>query len=176
MIYVAVTDEETTGLDERVHEIIEIGIIVVRFDTLEVDREDTFKVKPARIDKASPEALRINGYNEEEWRDALGKPEALHRYGDFVGNAQFGGWNPGFDRRFLRALERETDVYLDLDHHEHDIATLAREHLRDSGLRKLKLDVVAQHLGFPEEPKPHRALSGARLALQVWRELRNRGL
>lgn len=169
----AITDVETTGLDERTHEIIEVGVIVVDYHTLGVIREDTFKVKPERIELASPEALRINGYNEEEWKDALSKRAALIRYDEFISKARFGGWNSPFDRRFLRALEREVGIPLPLDYHETDIASLALEILRNVAFqKKLKLDTVAEFFGLEPEPVPHRALNGARLELEVFRRLR----
>ena len=58
-------DVETTGLDPRAHEIVEIAIVALDGQVL----LDT-KVKPQNIEAASPRALEINGYNEADWADA----------------------------------------------------------------------------------------------------------
>lgn len=169
----AITDVETTGLDERTHEIIEVGVAVVNYHTLAVLREDSFKVRPERIELASPEALRINGYNEADWVGALSKRSALVRYDEFIGKARFGGWNSSFDRRFIRALERELGLPLALDHHETDIAALALETLRNVPFeKKTKLDTVAAFFRIDPEPVPHRAINGVHRALEVFRRLR----
>ncbi|MCR4306655.1 MAG: exonuclease domain-containing protein, partial [Candidatus Yonathbacteria bacterium] len=83
----AFIDLETTGLELKKHEIIEIGCIVARqipresSETggayLEIIEEFEIKVKPEHIETADPVGLEINGYREDDWKDAVTLPEAM---------------------------------------------------------------------------------------------------
>lgn len=175
---VSVNDFETTGLDDRVHEIIDFGMIIVHGPTLEIVKADTFKAKPERIELASPEALRINGYTPEKWKDALTKREAIERYRDFHGDVNdFASWNTWMDRRFLRAFELETGVSLPLDYHTTDnIVFLAKELVRIGRIEafpKLSLKEAGLRFGIAPEPDVHEAMNGVMNAVLVWRALRN---
>ena len=63
-------DTETTGPDLR-HELTEIGLIKVSGYNFSVLEEWEAKIKPKHIELADPEALKMNHYKEEDWRDAL---------------------------------------------------------------------------------------------------------
>lgn len=53
----AFTDVETTGLDPHIHEIIEIGLVLVEHKDLTVVEELNLKIKPEHIETATAEAL-----------------------------------------------------------------------------------------------------------------------
>ena len=67
---IAIVDLETTGLDEQLHEIIEVGMVVVNQKTLEIIDTLDMKVRPTHPETASAKALEVNGYNEEDWIDS----------------------------------------------------------------------------------------------------------
>lgn len=164
----AITDIETTGLDPKWHEIIEIGLVLVRQDTLEVIGELDLKVRPEHIDRAEPEALRVNGYRPEDWSEAVALHPALIRYATMTAGAALVAHNAAFERSFLEAAFRRHKVRHALGHHHLDTMPLAWLALRDKGgLESFKLAVVAKRLGVEPEPAVHRAIEGARLAHRV---------
>jgi DNA polymerase-3 subunit alpha (Gram-positive type) len=58
-----VTDVETTGLDERVNEIIELSLARINDDV-----QKTFYIQPTNFDVIEEAALRINGHKIEDLR------------------------------------------------------------------------------------------------------------
>lgn len=63
-------DIETTHLDPRIGEIIEICILTSNDWGKTIHDVYHTKVKPVRLDKASAAALNVNGYNDDDWSDA----------------------------------------------------------------------------------------------------------
>ena len=96
-------DCETTGLDPACHELIEIAALRVHPQTLAVESEVALKVRPERIEDADPEALRINGYSEDAWADAVSLDEAMAQLAPVLEGAMPAGHNVAFDRGFLDA-------------------------------------------------------------------------
>jgi len=64
-----VTDVETTGIDDRIHEIIELSLF-----RLSDQVQKTFFLKPMDLSTAEPEALRINGHRLEDLKAGF-RPE-----------------------------------------------------------------------------------------------------
>ncbi len=168
---IAITDVETTGLDAAVHEIVEVGLVIINQQTLEI--VDTFaaKVRPLHIERASAAALAINGYAEADWKDAVELCDALAIYGEKTRDAMFAAHNVTFDWSFVHEAFRKTGVENRMDYHRIDLFTLAWSKLQTSGLKKFNLNEIAKYLGIPEEPMPHRALNGAMIAYQVLRRI-----
>lgn len=170
---IAITDLETTGLDERQHEIIEIGLILAHQQTLEVLDTLEVKVRPENIERASLEALRRNGYSAELWKDAISLQDATQQYAERTRNAMFAAHNVAFDWAFLREAFRRTQVRDLMDYHRVDLFTIAWEKLsRSSDLKKFNLAELCRYFHIPEEPEPHRAINGARCAYEVFKRLR----
>ncbi len=112
----AFIDTETTGLDPVNNEIIEIAIKIIDTDMytgverFEYEFEGKFKIR--RMDLASPKALEINGYNEEEWKGAYSwsKP-ACERLVGRLKNCVVVGHNVQFDIGFIREECRRQGVW-----------------------------------------------------------------
>lgn len=168
---IAVTDTELTGLDPDIHEIIEIGLVLIDPITFDPMERYSTKVIPEHIETASPEALKINGYNEKEWHDAVPLREALEIYSDITAGGVFLAHNMAADWAFMRAGFKKTGVPDRLDYHRIDLFSTAFALLRDSKLTEFKLVMLAEHLGIEEEPLPHRAMGGAECAYQIYRRL-----
>jgi DNA polymerase-3 subunit alpha (Gram-positive type) len=157
-------DLETTGLDPKVHEIIELAALEVDPETLEVTRSYAVKVKPERLHTAHPKALEVNGYTASGWTDAINRKEALQHVFPLLENTIPAGHNVNFDIGFFQAAYREANLP-DPGFHKItlDTKTLAQQ-LREEGLypkgRSLSLDAVCQHFGI-YRPSPHRAYEDA---------------
>ncbi len=167
---IALIDLETTGLDPQKHEIIEIGCAL--FDLGNESEPDTFEVKihPLRIADADSTALRINGYNKEEWADAYMLRNALLLLNEFVGEAYFMSYNATFDWPFIVKAYHDSHLKDPFHYHRLDILTLAWDRLPTGAFLSLKK--VCEHFDIPPEPQVHRALNGALAAHKVFRKLK----
>lgn len=167
---IAIIDLETTGLLPDKHEIIEIGCAL--FDLGSASDPDTFEVKihPMRIKDADPTALRINGYNKEEWAEAFTLRNALLLLNEFIGEAYFMSYNATFDWPFLVKAYQETGLRDPFHYYRLDILTLAWAALPPGAFLSLKK--VCEHFEIPPEPQVHRALNGALAAHKVFRKLK----
>lgn len=168
---IAITDVETTGLDPSVHEIIEIGLVLVDQKTLEIIDTLDIKVKPEHLETADPAALEINGYNDGDWQKALTLQGAMQLYEEKTREAIFCAHNATFDWPFILEAFRRTGVKDQMDYHRLDSFTIAWLKLRDSGLETFSLRRVAKFLGIKEEPLPHRAINGAMIAYEIFKKL-----
>lgn len=168
----AITDIEATGLDWDTHEIIEIGLLVVDQDTLEVTDELDVKVAPRHIEAADPESLRIAGYKEKEWEDALSLELAMELYAKKVKDALFVAHPMTFDFSFIDRAFKETGVKNPMHYHQLDLFSMAwllkRE---DEKLDNVTLHELTKHFDLEAEPTPHRAIYGARLTYEILKKL-----
>jgi DNA polymerase-3 subunit epsilon len=167
----AITDLETTGTDPRNHEIIELGLLVVDQKSLAILDSLELKVRPEHLVTASESALRLNGYNEHDWAGAVSLSEVMTEYSRKVEGAMFCSHNVTFDWSFIQEAVRTTGVPVNLDYHRLDIFTMGWTVLRGHGLDDFNLSKVAKYLGLGEEPVPHRAINGARMAYEVFKRL-----
>ena len=168
---IAITDIETTGTDPRVHEIIEIGLVLVDQPTLNVISTYEVKIKPEHLELAQPRALEVNGYKEADWRGALTLKAALESYAALTHEAAFLAHSVTFDWPFMEEGFRKTGVTQTMDRHRLCNMTLAWGLLRQKGLVHVNQKEVAQFLGIEPEPDVHRAINGAMLAYRILRKL-----
>ncbi len=172
---IAVTDLEMTGLNPDVHEIIEIGLVVVNQETWEIADMLDVKVKPEHPETANSAALKINGYRAEDWQDAVPLKEALKQYVSKTKGAVFCAHNVAFDWAFLDKAFRKTGVKHEMDYHQIDTASIAWAKLRNTGIGMVRLSALCRYFGIPEEPAQHRAINGARVAYEVLKHIVNIG-
>ena len=66
-------DLEMTGSDPAIHEIIEVGWLVVDGRSYKILSEYEAKVRPEHLYTADKEGLRVAGYSENKWK----KPKDL---------------------------------------------------------------------------------------------------
>ena len=102
-----VIDTETTGLSKEVHEIIDIALIsyVISEDGQRfVVKKFNSKIKPAHIETASPVALEINHYREEDYVSAPSHREVLPAVRKIIENSDLLiGQNLIFDLQFINS-------------------------------------------------------------------------
>lgn len=155
---IAYLDTETSHLSTDKAEILEICIIQ------EVDGQviDTYHTKikpdPERMKMANPYALKINGYNAEQWADAPTWPQVASHVAARLQNCVIVGHNVEFDiRQIQAAMSRAGDEWRISGRHI-DTVTLCREHLP---MASVKMDNVRYFFGWSYE-NAHTALVDTR--------------
>jgi len=174
----AFIDLETTGLDPEKHEILEIGGVVVwhNIDDRGVNSfqeigEFEYKVKPKHIETASPEALRINHYNEADWLFAGELNQTLKDLSKKAEGAVMVAHNVAFDWGFLSAACFRENIDLKMDYHKLDLLSIAFAKLYNKDWTpKLNLWALAEHFGL-QNKKAHSALADARVAYEIYQKL-----
>ena len=166
-------DLETTGLNEGLHDIIEIGALRVDARSLEVVSHLNVRVHPTRLDVADPRALQINGFTVDAWQDARSLYEALRLLSPLLSGASLAGHNVAFDRRFLvEGFKRACVPFPNMHYHTIDTISLAWPLYASGEVNSLSLDTVCGHFDI-ERPSPHRALNDAKASLEVARRMRS---
>lgn len=177
----AFIDIETTGLLLDKHEIIEIGCVLVsqgspgatKFKKLE---EFEIKIKPEDIKSADPIALKINGYNEEDWKDGVTLKNALETLSRKTDGAMMVGHNVSFDWAFLEKAFEKTGVKNNMHHRKLDTISIAFAKLYDIdgvGVEKLSLKFLCEHF-VVHNKRAHTALSDALATFEVFVKLMNK--
>ena len=166
----AITDIETTGLDVRRHEIIEIGLVVVHQKTFEITDTLDVKVIPTHIETASPDSSIVAGYRPDHWTGAIALENAMAQYAAKTRGMIFTAHNVSFDWQFIEEAFRLTKFVHKLDYHQVDIPSVAWTLLK--GLRpKMRLSALCDYFGIEREPSPHRGINGAMKAYEVLKKL-----
>lgn len=170
-----ITDLETTGLNFRTHEIIEIGAVAVDQQSLEVRECYSLKVTPEHIDTAEPEALAVNGYDPAQWIGAASQLQAAVDFSRFLGENVMAAWNVTFEFSFLDVFFTDRGVHNPFRTHPHavprfDIPSIAWFVL--PGMQKWNMSRICEYFGLAVEPHPHRGLNGAMKELEILREIR----
>jgi DNA polymerase III alpha subunit (gram-positive type) len=166
----AITDIETTGDVPGVHEILEIGLVLCDRKTFKILDTLNIKVKPKHIETAIPKALALNGYKEENWKEAVSLEEAMRMYAEKTAGTVFCAFNATFDWGFMSEAFRQTKVENKMDYHRLDILTLAWDRvLKDE--KSWSLKKTCELLGILPEPDVHTALNGAMTAYKVFHKL-----
>lgn len=161
-------DTETTGLDESRHEIIELAAIRTTGPDFEVIKQNSWKIKPGRIETASAQALRINGYSEEAWEGAPSISHVLSELIPFLEGAIPAGHNVQFDLRFLKvAWNAWPGLEPDMNYRSLDTVSLVFPLALLGETTGVSLSKVHSIL-CPRESKPtHRALADALASRQI---------
>lgn len=196
---VVVCDLETSGLIPGTHAILEIGAV-----TLDPGRDFTFHrdVRREWWQEWDPKAAEIHCLAKEtamNHRDRVTDSVAVEDFIEWLddvalagieGRAVLAGMNPRFDREFLAQVALRLDLGERFDglvsHRTIDLHTLAvsafwrnldyEPALFPRGLDSINTDAVYSLLGMGPEPKPHRALEGARREAAAIRSLLLGGL
>jgi len=174
-------DTETSGLKKDVNALLQFGAVEVDPITLEEIGEYSFNVLPHDGAVMDQEALEINGYNPELWKDAYKPAVAAHQINRIIKGKQLAGHNVPFDNGFLDALFTRCGgpiffsfslKAMNLDSIDTKAIAINKLNLnrKESGLWNLALrfNIVkpSDNRGY------HNALYDARLSLQVYRKLK----
>ena len=166
----AFIDIETTGLNVTLHEIIEIGCVVVTPD-FKVLEEFELKIKPEHIENADSTALKINGYDPTEWEDAGSLKDAMKTLSAKVTDCIMVGHNVAFDSAFLEHAFTKTNIKNSMHYHKLDTVSIAWAKLhREPDLDHFSLRELGARFGIKNK-HAHAALSDARATFELYKKL-----
>ncbi len=161
-----VFDLETTGLDPHSEKITEIGACRVRGGKV-VDKFQTF-VNPQ---KHIPDNItELTGITDEMVKDAPIIDEAINSFIEFAGNyPTLVAHNARFDCSFIDAAVNSLGIKF--DYRSIDTVPLCKKAFPE--LQKVKLNIVADHLGFTDF-NHHRAIDDAIMLSRIFEVLLNK--
>ncbi len=174
----AFVDIETTGFDPDKHEIIELGVVLVKqlgdagkqFEVLE---EIELKIKPERIEDADPQALKVNGYDPSQWIFANTLTEAMTIFAAKTDNAIFTAHNLTFDYSFIEHAFKKTGVENKMFYPKLDTISVAYAKLHDNPqVDKFRLQKLCEYFAITNE-RAHTALADAKATFLVYEKLMN---
>lgn len=168
---IALTDLETTGLSPLNHEIIEIGCVIFNRETFEIHAKLNFKIKPENIAGADPKALEVNGYREEDWKDAMTLHQALNFYAEATQGCTFMAHNAMFDWSFMEVNFTNKNITHKLNRHKIDTVSVAWSKVPHHKVKSWSLKTLCTYFGIPPEPEVHRAINGAMQTYEVYKKL-----
>lgn len=177
----AVVDVEATGLDSRRCSIVSVGIVLYDGNRIE---EHYFECTPFRGAVIDDEGLAVNGTTREELasKKRMKQKKMLIEIAKILKKHRIhtiAGQNTSFDRDFLAEAARREGVGWDLTHRTVDLHSICYALMLDRGKRIptkhgrnwLSASAMYRLLGMPTEPKPHNALTGARMEFEAMSRL-----
>lgn len=175
-----ILDVETTGLDPQKHSIVSVGAV-------EFEHPEKQFYQECRIWKGAQiieEALAINGFTHTQVMDPSKKLveeiiRELWEWTNDVKDKTLAGENPAFDRDFLKASFERARLNWLFGYRTIDLHSLCYSHYLKHGKlppqkdsrTDLDTDKIFQYVGLPSEPKPHHALTGARMEAEAFSRL-----
>ena len=168
----AFIDTEATGLGFN-HELIEIGLVKVSSYNFTVLDEWEAKIKIERIEMADPEALKMNNYNETDWKDALDEEEVLKIFLEKAEKTILVGHNLTFDWLHIQKSLAKYSLKPTFWYKSLDTFSLAWQKIRNEpSINSLGLGELARYFEISQD-KPHSALDDARTTYKVFMKLKD---
>lgn len=176
----AAIDIETTGLDPKVHDIIDIAVVPLdeQMRRLADIPEFCARLRASRPGNADPQALRINGLDPTSGEDEDSAVVALRMwaYDNGISRIRPMGHNVEFSTGFLLSKYPELNTLLDMTA-AFDTMKLAKS-INESAVatsgypvfRSVSLSALRRFFGFPGV-QSHRALDDARDIVEVYHAL-----
>ena len=168
-------DTETTGLDNKRHEICSLGAVIL-------DKNFKFKVKghmnlmPEHWDWAEPQALKVNGIDPKTWKASHGSNAAsVEKMYEFIDKNKRKnekiipmGHNIGFDTGFLKALVKKTGNTWKFHYHEIDTINWMYHWAAVTGedVKNFSLAACLKRFGI-ENKDAHTAVADALATMQL---------
>lgn len=172
----AFVDIETTGFDKDKHEIIELGLVLVKQlgdsgKEFEVIGEYEYKIKPEHIETADPQSLKVNGYDEGQWIFASSLADVMKVFAEKTRDAIFVAHNLTFDYGFIEEAFKKTGVVNEMFYPKIDTISLAYAKLHSNPkVEKFRLQKLCEHFGI-ENAKAHTALADSIALFEVYKRL-----
>lgn len=171
-------DVETSGLNENVHGIIELGYIIEDENRVVLDKGSITMNPLYMSSKVSPKALEINGFKSEDLPKLPNAKEACIKFIQILnkylnGKYKLVAYNADFDTKFIQAWMNKLvpNTYWKIIDYKHLDPFAIVKYLQHTGKidtgKSQSLESVAKY--FNIEHKAHNALSD----IEVTREIHN---
>jgi len=175
-----VVDTETTGLDPYKNSIVSIGAL----DLSNPENQFYQECKIWDGAEVTEEALKINGFSNTEIIDPKKRNleeiiKDFLKWAEDIKDKTMAGENPSFDRDFLKFSAQKYGIEWTLSHRTIDLHSLCYAHYLKRGLKPpikdnktdLNTDKILNYIGLPDEPRPHNALTGAKMEAEAFSRL-----
>jgi DNA polymerase III alpha subunit (gram-positive type) len=164
-------DAETSGLDSVRHEITELAAIRITADLKEEKIILHRKCRMQWPERASGEALAVNGYSAAAWANAYPIRVALVDLATTIDSSVVvWGHNVHFDLDFLREAYARESLPMPAFKYALDTMTLAWPLAARGYVDKLALDALCSKYGISNEGK-HTALADVRRTIALYKKL-----
>jgi DNA polymerase-3 subunit epsilon len=166
-------DTETTGFNPRKQEMISISMIdedgkPMLKHPVTGEMVNELKITPQNLEEATQEALDINGYTEEKWKDSVPFADVAGQIAEIVKSHRMAGHNVQFDRGFIEADLEKAGRPARADPETVDTMSLSWL----AGIPSNKLGVTTDQLGIELEDA-HTAYADTEASRQVYLQLRD---
>lgn len=148
-------DTETTGLDVKKHEVIEVAWIHTGPDPRDIKEKYLARMMPLDLAAADPDALRINGFDEVKWKTGplSTQGEVAERFHKLSQKKVLVGQNVGFDEAFMTKLLASNGLVPAWHYQKVDTIALAWPLYTLGDLGGVSLDKLCTFLGIKQERK-----------------------
>ena len=158
-----IVDIETTGLEPKTSEIIEIGAIKTEGKTA----KDAWQTLISYSQDLPPEIIRITGINNDMLKEMPSIDKALEEFMSFADGHVLIAHNSDFDVSFLK---HHISKYLKREIDNKVLCTLKLARILVPGLKNYKLGTIAEHFQIPI-PSAHRAMGDCEVTYGLWNKL-----
>lgn len=168
-------DTETTGLDLMQHEVIELGMLRVHVDKSWIhSKMECFeaKIKPKFIKRASPQALKVNGYTADKWKKAIKAIDILPIYKEWVESSDYlAGQNLIFDYNFINQLFDREEIERPQYPKYFDTKKMAEELVKNGTIKRTSLDYLCENFNIRTTGRAHTALADVMRTFELFKKL-----
>jgi len=172
-----VIDTETTGLDITIHEIIDIAFIEATLNLVgeyKIVDQYSVKIKPMNLHSADKYALKINGYNDYDWKNSRPITEILDMLKAKIESVEvLVGQNLIFDMRFIKQSFINHGKIPPIFPKYIDTKRMAMPLVKSGVLKASNMDVLCEHYKISYSGKAHTALADCERTLKAWKCLLN---
>jgi len=174
-MYITAIDTETTGLDLRKHQIIQLGAIKYELEDcgdLRVLEKYQYNIKPTNIKAASPEALKINGYTEAAWENSVPFIDCFPLLDNvFKTSDALIGQNLIFDLRFIKKEYWRYGLIMPKVPKYIDTKYMGQQLVNEGKIKSCSMDNMCKHFSIKFNGRAHTALTDCERTVTVWERL-----
>lgn len=165
----AFCDVETTGLDSKINEIIEIAVVIYNPKEDKIIKEWAKKAAPRNIKTANKIALDMNGYNEDPKSYVGNIKDVIIEFNKIVEDCVIIGQNIQFDIGFIDKYYKEFSLGCEIHRHRKlEISSMSWPILRKTDLKSYSLATQCEYFNISNEGE-HRALTDCIRTLEVYK-------